>query len=205
MIGCLKDETMLSELTESVVETICLAARKLTGFARRQFQAEMAIKYCQASPRRAEQVFGWGREAVNTGLNELRTGIRCVEDFSARGRHKSEEKSPELIPQIHALVEPLSQADPKFQTPLAYTRMTAKAVHQHLQADAAKTGRPVPAERTLYNILNRLGYRLRRVRKTKPQKKSLRPTPFSTICDTFTRKPPVKQTRCGSHSTPRPR
>lgn len=196
---------MLTELSESVVETICLAARKLTGFARRQFQAEMAVKYCQASARRAEQVFGWGRDAVNTGLNELRTGIRCVEDFSARGRRKTEEEVPELVPQIHALVEPLTQADPKFQTPLAYTRMTAKAVHQELQAEAAKTGRSAPAERTVYDILNRLGYRLRRVRKTKPQKNSLKPTPSSTISSTFTRKPPANQTRCGSHSIPRPR
>jgi len=196
---------MVSELTESVVETIRLAARKLTGFARRQFQAEMATKYCEASPRRAEAVFGWGREAVSTGLNELRTGIRCVEDFSSRGRPKTEEAAPELVPQIQALVEPWSQADPKFQTPLAFTRMTAKAVHQHLQADAAKTGRPVPAERTLYDILNRLGYRLRRVRKTKPQKNFLKPTPSSLICKKSTCKPPASQKRSASHSIPRPR
>jgi hypothetical protein len=196
---------MFEELTESVVETIRLAARKLTGFARRQFQAEMAVKYCEGHPRRAEDVFGWGREAVNTGLNELRTGIRCVEDFSARGRRKTEEVAPELVPQIHALVEPLSQADPKFQTPLAFTRMTAKAVHQHLQADAVKTGRPVPAERTVYDILNRLGYRLRRVRKTKPQKNFLKPTPSSTICGKSIRKLRAIKKRSASRSTPRPR
>jgi DDE family transposase len=196
---------MLSELTESVVETIRLAAGKLTGFARRQFQAEMSRKYCEGSPRRAEEVFGWGREAVNTGLNELRTGIRCVEDFSSRGRPKTEEVLPELVPQIHALVEPSSQADPKFQTPLAYTRMTAKAVHQHLEVAAAKTGHPVPAERTVYDILNRLGYRLRRVRKTQPQKNYLRPTPSSTISEKFTRKPPASRKPCASRSTPRPK
>jgi len=49
---------MLAELTESVRETIQSAARKLTGFRRRQFQAEMAIKYCRSNPRRAERVFG---------------------------------------------------------------------------------------------------------------------------------------------------
>jgi hypothetical protein len=196
---------MVEELTASVVETICLAARKLTGFARRQFQAEMAHKYCGGNPRRTEGVFGWGREAVNTGLNELRTGIRCLEDFSARGRHKTEEITPELVPQIHALVEPLSQADPKFQTPLAYTRMTAKAVHQHLQAGAAKSGCPVPAERTVHDLLNRLGYRLRRVRKTKPQKNSLKPTPSSTTCGKSTRKPPASRKPSGFRSTPRPR
>ena len=196
---------MLTELTESVRETILSAARKLTGFQRRQFQAEMAIKYCGSNPRRAELVFGWGREAVNTGLNELRTGIRCVEDYSTRGRRKSEEKSPELVEEIHALVEPESQADPKFQTPLAYTRITAKAVHERLVANTAGDGRHVPAERTVHDILNRLGYRLRRVQKTKPQKRSLKPTPSSTTCDKSTRRPSKPRKRSASRSTPRPR
>ena len=93
----LKDGAMLEELTESVKETIKSAARKLTGFRRRQFQAEMAIKYCEGHARRAEEVFGWGRDAVSTGLNELRTGIRCMDGFSARGRHKTEEQHPELV------------------------------------------------------------------------------------------------------------
>jgi len=196
---------MLAELTESMRETIRSAARRLTGFQRRQFQAEMAIKYCRGNPRRAERVFGWGRDAVNTGLNELRSGIRCVEDYSTRGRPRSEEKSPELVEEIHALVEPESQADPKFQTPLAYTRITAKAVHERLLANAARDGRHVPAERTVYDILNRLGYRLRRVQKTKPQKKLPKPTPSSTICGKSTHRPPKPRKRSASRSTPRPR
>jgi len=196
---------MLAELTESVRETIKSAARKLMGFPRRQFQAEMAIKYCGGSPRRAEQVFGWGRDAVNTGLGERRTGIRCVENFSARGRRKTEEQNPELVQEIHALVEPESQADPKFQTLLAYTRITAKAVHERLVANTAGRQLHVPAERTVYDILNRLGYRLRRVRKTKPQKKCPRPTPSSIICDKSTRKPRTTRRRSASRSTPRPK
>ena len=83
---------------------------------------------------------------------------------------------------IHALVDPASQADPKFQTPLAFTRLTAKAVHQHLAAHAQGRDRPVPAERTVHSILNRLGYRLRRVRKSKPQKRFPKPTPSSSTC-----------------------
>lgn len=195
----------MDELTESVRETIQLAARKMTGFRRRQFQAEMAIKYCEGNPRRAEHVFGWGRAAVNTGLGERRTGIRCVESFSARGRHKTEEQNPELVREIHSLVEPESQADPKFQTPLAYTRITAKAVRERLQANTAAGERHVPAERTVHDILNRLGYRLRRVQKTKPQKKSPRPTPSSTTCGKSTRKPRTTQRLSVSRSTPRPK
>jgi len=135
---------MLIELTESVKGTVRSAARMLTGFKRRQFQAAMAIKYCRGNPRYAEQIFGWGRDAVNTGLNELRSGIRCLEDYTARGRPKSEAKSPELVRKIHALVESESQADPKFQTPLAYTRITAKAVHEQLLANTEKGERHVP-------------------------------------------------------------
>jgi hypothetical protein len=168
---------MLTELTDTVRETIQSAARKLTGFLRRQFQAEVAVEYCQGSARQAEQFFGWGRDAVETGLNELRTGIRCLDGFSARGRHKTEELDPTLVDRIHAIVEPDSQVDPKFQTPLAFTRITAKAVREQLLVEAAATPStatpaPVPAERTLYDILNRLGFRLRRVRKTKPKKSS---------------------------------
>lgn len=201
----LKDGAMLEELTESVKETIKSAARKLTGFRRRQFQAEMTIKYCEGHARRAEEVFGWGRDAVNTGLNELRTGIRCMDGFSARGRHKTEDQHPELVSEIHALVEPESQADPKFQTPLAYTRITAKAVHEHLKANAAGENQHVPAERTVHDILNRLGYRLRPVRKTKPQKKSPRPMPSSTICNKSTPEPLGTGKRSASRSIPRPR
>ena len=196
---------MLTELTESVKATIRSAAKKLTGYRRRQFQAELAVKYCEGSARRTEDIFGWGRGAVHTGLNELRTGIRCVDDYSSRGRHKTEELNPELVHEIRTLVDPHSQADPKVQTPLAYTRVTAKAVREQLAANAAGTGRLVPAERTVHDILNRLGYRLRRVRKTKPQKKSTPPTPSSTTCATSTREPRTTRKRSASRSTPRPR
>jgi hypothetical protein len=40
----------------------------------------------------------------------------------------SEEKYPEMAQRIETRVAPESQADPKFQTPLAFTRMTAQAV-----------------------------------------------------------------------------
>ena len=178
MFHRLREETMLSELTEAVRETIQSGARKLTGFRRRQFQAEVARQYCEGSARQAERLFGWGRDAVETGLHELRTGMRCLDNFSARGRHKTEARQPALAAQIHAIVEPKSQADPKFQTPLAFTRITAKAVRAQLVAWASDSTQ-VPAERTMYSILNRLGYCLRRVRKTKPQKNFPKPTPFS--------------------------
>lgn len=196
---------MLPELTESVKETILSASRKLTGFFRRQFQAEVALKYCRGKAREAEKQFGWGRVAVETGLNELRTGIRCLENSGARGRHRTETQHPELVERIQALVDPKSQADPQLKTPLAYTRITAKSVWEKLAAEAAGTDQYLPAERTLCTILNRLGYRLRQVRKTRPKKKGLKPMPSSSTCVKSTPKPPTTRRSCASPSIPRPR
>jgi len=191
------------DLTPAVKDIILSAARKLTSFRRRQFQAEVALQYCAGKPRRAEEFFGWGRDAVATGLGELRTGIRCLDNFTARGRHKTEDDHPEVAQQIHTLLEPRTQADPQLHTPFGYTRITAAAVHHQLVANAAGTDRPLPAARTVSDILNRLGYRLRRVRKIAPQKKCRKPTPSSTTCKPPTRRPRPIPKRCGSRSIPR--
>lgn len=157
-------------LTDDLVETLKSAARKLTGFERRQFMAEMATRYCDGSARKAESVFGWGRDAVTTGLNERRTGIRCLDNFGGRGRKKTEEQAPQLIEEIQRIVEPQSQADPKFQTAFAFTRITAKAVRDELLKNEDLSS-VVPSRQTVGEILNRLGYRLRRVLKARPEKK----------------------------------
>jgi hypothetical protein len=164
----------MEPLTEGVVQSILSAAKLLTGHKRRRFQAEMAHKYCGGSARFAESTFGWGRAAVDTGLHELRSGIRCVDAYTLRGRKKAEELCPELEAHIHRLVDPQAQADPKFQTDLAFTRITAKAVREALRADPELKDR-VPCRQTVGRILHRLGYRLRRVLKARPEKKSPKP------------------------------
>jgi hypothetical protein len=181
-------------LTDDLIASLKSAARLLTGHRRRRFQAEMAIKYCEGSARQAEKVFGWGRDAVDTGLNELRTGIRCLDAYHLRGRKKTEELCPVLAERIHRIVEPQSQADPKFQTTFAYTRVTAEAVRDALktQADVKDA---VPCRQTVGRILNRLGYRLRRVRKARPEKKFPRPTPSSRTFMPPARKPRRNRTR----------
>jgi transposase len=118
-----------------------------------------------------ERDLGWGRETVQKGLRELATGVRCLDNYSARGNKRTEEKRPRLEQDIRELVDPHSQADPQLQTPFAYTRITAKAVRQALIEHHGYAQEALPNENTIGNILNRLGYRLRRVQKTKPQKK----------------------------------
>jgi transposase len=162
---------MLAELTEKTIQTIRDAARRLTGAARREFEAGVAIDYCQGSPRRAETVFGWGRATVQAGLDQWQTGVGRQDQFFPRGRRKTEEKIPDLEKHIRRLVEPDCQVDPKFQSPFLYTRMTAKAVGRALVEKAGYRATELPTERTCRRLLNRLGLRLRRVQKTKPHKK----------------------------------
>ena len=168
---------MCGELTNSVVATIKDAAEKLTGHRKRAFQAKVTWDYLGGSARRAETVFGWGREAVQRGLREIQ-GLRELpivvtrQNYrDARGRRKTEERLARLEEDIRSLVDPQSQADPKFQSTFAYTRLTAAAVRQALLNHKDYKDRDLPSERTIRRILNRLGFRLRRVQKTKPVKK----------------------------------
>jgi hypothetical protein len=173
------EETVMTPLTDDVIASIQSAARLLTGHRRRRFQAETTVKFCNGSARKAETTFGWGRATVATGLQELHTGIRCLDACHLRGRKTTEELYPQLEEHVHRLVDPQAQADPKFQTPLAFTRITAKAVREALKAQPELT-ECVPCRQTVGRLLNRLGYRLRRVLKARPEKKFPRPTPSST-------------------------
>jgi hypothetical protein len=146
-------------------------ARRLTGYQRRLFQAEVATELCGGSARLAERRFGWGRDTVEKGLHESRHGVRCLENFAARGRRRSEDKNPRLAADIRAIVEPLSYADPELQSSRRYTNLSAAEVRTALIAK----GHPkteLPSERTIRDILNRMNYRLKRIQKGKPLKKT---------------------------------
>ena len=148
-----------------------LAAAQMSGAKRRIFQAEMTEQYCAGNPRQAERMFGWSRETVEVGLAERRTGVTCLGAQSAfSGRKRWEDQHPQAAAVLRALAEAQAQQDPTFRTPLAYTRLTAKAAVAELRAQGFPQ-QQVPAPSTLATILNRLGFRLRKVLKAKPQKK----------------------------------
>jgi hypothetical protein len=146
-------------------------ARRLTGYRRRSFQAEVALELCSGNARQAERRFGWGRETVEKALHERQTGLRCLEDFVARGRQRSEEKDPRLAADIRAIVEPHSHADPELKSSRRYTNLSAAEV----RAALIEKGHPqekLPSERTMRDILNRMNYRLKRLQKGKPLRKT---------------------------------
>ena len=95
----------------------------------------------------------------------------CVDGHAAwSGRKRWEEKYPEAAAALRAVAEAHAQQDPTFRTTLAYTRLTAKAAGEALRAQGIAAAQ-LPSPSTMAEVLNRLGYRLRKVLKAKPQKK----------------------------------
>ena len=143
----------------------------MSGPTRRAFEAEMTLKYCDGSPLLAAIIFGWGRHTVEVGLAERRTGITCLGAQSAfSGRKRWEDQHPEAAEALRQLAEAPAQQDPTFRTTLAYTRLTAQAAVEALRAQGYRADQ-LPAPSTMAEVLNRMGFRLRKVVKATPQKK----------------------------------
>src|SRR5271170_6366129 len=145
---------------------------RLKGHQRRLFMAEVTLKLCDGNPRKAERRFGWGRETVDKGLHELQHDMRCLERFSARGRTRLEVKNPQLAEDIRTIVEPHTQADPELKSARRYSNLSAANVLEALQLKKGYAKENLPSTRTMRDILNRMNYRLKRIKKGKPLKKT---------------------------------
>src|SRR3954451_24710463 len=163
--------TVMEDTVEQYDALIRSGARRLTGYQRRLFQAEVVTALCGGNARQAEYRFGWGRETVEKGLHEQQHGVRCLENFAARGRQRSEQEDPRLAADIRAIVEPHTYADPDLKSSRRYTNLSAAEVRAALIA-RGHAERELPSERTMRDILNRMNYRLKRIRKGKPLKKT---------------------------------
>src|SRR5499427_5486092 len=176
-------------LSPSQIADLRLAASNMTGPTRRAFEAEMTLKYCGGNPLRAEAVFGWGRQTVALGLAERRTGIMCLGAQAAfSGRKRWEEQHPEGAEALRQLAAAHAPQDPTFRTSLTYTRLTAKAALEALSAQGYRE-ELLPSPSTMAEGHNRLGFRLRRVVKAKPQKKSKETDAIFANIKKRTRKP----------------
>ena len=138
----------------------------------RLFMAEVANTLCYGNPRLTESEFGWNRKSVQLGLHEQRTGLECFGHYEVCGKRRSEVDNPQLEQDIRSLVEPKAKLILNFKHTFAYTRITAKTVRQKLIDEKGWADHEVPKERTISDILNRLGYKLHRYRKLNLKKNS---------------------------------
>lgn len=145
-------------------------AQTLKGGARRLFMARVVKALGEGGQRQAERELGWNRRTIRKGMHELESGLVCLDGYSARGRKAAEEHLPNLLSDIKAIVDGQSQTDPRFESSRLYTRLRAAQVRQQLIVQKGYHDTELPSEETMRVKLNALGYRLRTVRKSVPQK-----------------------------------
>jgi len=155
-------------------------AKALKGSQRRLFMAKTVAAMGRGGQIWAEAHLGWNRETIRKGMHELRSGMTCADAFHCRRRKPAEDHLPRLLDDIRAIADGQSQADPKFRTNRLFTRISAAEVRRQLIATKGYTDEQLPTQQTINKKLNLLGYRLSKVAKCRPQKKSSRPTPSSS-------------------------
>ncbi len=168
------------ELLEDMKELIIQTEKSLKGNERRIFMTRTVRVLGKGGRCLAEQELGWNRGTIRKGEHELESGIRCLDAFTQRGRKRSEEHLPNLLEEITSIVDAQSQTDPQFRTNRLYTRLTATEVRRQLMAKFGYTDDELPTAETIASRLNELGYSLKKVAKTQPQKKSQKPMPSSS-------------------------
>jgi len=97
-------------LTETLKTLLQETVKALKGPSRRRFMAQTV------------QELGWNRETIRKGAHEVRSGMVCLDNYSARGWKSAEEQLPNLLRDITAMVDSQSQTDPQFRTQRIYTR-----------------------------------------------------------------------------------
>lgn len=158
-------------LTDALKQLLQETAVQLKGAAKRKFMAQTAQGLGYGGPRVCEQELGWNRGTLRKGMKELKSGITCADNYSARGRHKVEEHLPRLREDIKNLVDTQSQTDPSFKSQRLYTRLSAAEVRRQLIDKYGYREEQLPTSETIRRQLNDLGYCLKRVAKVQPQKK----------------------------------
>lgn len=154
-------------------EVVGLIRQTADGFPRgpnrRAFMAQ-TVHRLGLSQREASRLFGWARETLVKARCEHDSGITCVDDTSRRGRKPVEHRLPHLLEDIKAVVADHVQTDPTFQTPRLYCRLSAACVRRQLIATKGYTDEQLPSLQTITTKLNKLGFRLTKVGKTRPKK-----------------------------------
>lgn len=158
-------------LTDSLKKLLSETALELKGAAKRKFMALTVAELGRGGQRLVERELGWNRSSIRKGIKELKSGITCVDNYSAKGRYKAEEHLPNLLEDIKNIVDSQSQIDPSFKSRRLYTRLSAAEVRKQLLEKYGYSDEVLPTAETIRVKLNDLGYTLKRVAKVLPQKK----------------------------------
>ena len=160
-------ENVTPEMKELFIET----AKVLKGHPKRLFMARTVKSLGRGGLKYAREQLGWDKNTIWKGQNELRTGIECLDAVHFRGRKSAETHLPNLLEDIKEIVDAQSQTDATFATERLYTRLSAEEVRQQLIRQKGYRETELPTAKTIGLKLNKMGYHLKTVVKSKPQKR----------------------------------
>ncbi|HEX7880274.1 MAG TPA: ISAzo13 family transposase [Candidatus Eisenbacteria bacterium] len=152
----------MDPLPESVIQTMRSAAALLCGDKRRRFQALVARDHCGGSARIAERLFCWGRESVETGLGELRTGITCLVNSVYRGRRGIEVRHPGILTELELLLANDTAGNPMCEE--KWVRGSLDHLSRQLKEKGYKVGC-----KAVRRILRGMGYSRKSNRRRQPR------------------------------------
>lgn len=147
-----------------------LAAESLKGSQRRMFLGRLALDIGRGGRFLISKTLNINRKTLNKGISEVNRGVGQEDRFKERGRKSIEEKMPGLLSAIKDIVDGASQTDPKFTSTRLYTRLSTTEVRKQL-IERGYSDASLPSNQTLWNKLHSLGYKRKKVAKTKPKKK----------------------------------
>ncbi|GGJ99989.1 hypothetical protein GCM10007063_23000 [Lentibacillus kapialis] len=162
---------MIQNFFENIKDILKESIHKLTGSDKRIALAETAEAIGKGGQSLVAKEFHVSRDTIRKGRCELKTGIPFEDAFHARGRKKVEERLPNLIQDIKAIVDGQSQTDPSFNTTKLFTRLTVAEIRKQLIELKGYTEEDLPTNQTLNTKINEQGYQLKKVKKVKPLKK----------------------------------
>lgn len=141
----------------------------MSGQERRLFLGQLAIDLGSGGQLLVSENLPISRETLRKGVREMNSGKIQEDNFSDRGRKPLEELNPKLLADIKDIVDKASQTDPQFKSTRLYTRLSVNQVRQQLLLQGYEDG-DLPSNQTIWNKLYALGYKRRKVAKTKPKK-----------------------------------
>jgi hypothetical protein len=171
-------------VTKAVKRVLQATATQLRGVERRRFIGRVAIELYEGTALRVWRDLGWNRTTVSKAITETRADS-FREGRTASGRPPAERRLPNLMEDLKSVCDSLAQTDPTFRSTRLYLRASVPAVRQLLIDLKGYTDEQLPGENALRRKLGTLDIHLRRVRKSKPKKRSHKPTPSSSRSRAF--------------------
>ena len=153
-----------------LLPSLKLAAGELKGSSRRMFLGQIALDLGRGGKVLVSSVFGISRVTLRKGIGEVESGVPHVDKFNERGRKPLSITNPQLLEDIKKIVDDASQTDPQFKSTRLYTRLSVKEVRIQL-INRGYIDEELPSNQSIWNILIDLGYKRKKVAKTKPKKK----------------------------------